>query len=216
MRANEILNEEISLFDVYAFFIRQIKLISIVFLIVSAVGITYSTTRPTLYKSTSNVTIGKSVSLNSNTVALLERPEEIAYKYSNNATITAIKNTDIINISSTNEDREQSIKNVKLTVEEIISNQKKIYQTQEKNLIKYIELLKITDTANSKLLDIVETASKSSTTQPSEIITTELPYSGKIKQNLLLTTFVALCIALISGGLRELSRRLYRNKQSVN
>ena len=33
MRANEILNEEISLFDVYAFFIRQIKLISIVFLI---------------------------------------------------------------------------------------------------------------------------------------------------------------------------------------
>ncbi|MGP4922737.1 hypothetical protein, partial [Pseudomonas lundensis] len=71
MRANEILNEEISLFDVYAFFIRQIKLISIVFLIVSAVGITYSTTRPTLYKSTSNVTIGKSVSLNSNTIALL-------------------------------------------------------------------------------------------------------------------------------------------------
>lgn len=135
MRANEILNEEISLFDVYAFFIRQIKLISIVFLIVFVVGITYSTTRPTLYKSTSNVTIGKSVSLNSNTVALLERPEEIAYKYSNNATITAIKNTDIINISSTNEDREQSIKNVKLTVEEIISNQKKIYQTQEKNLI---------------------------------------------------------------------------------
>ena len=132
MRANEILNEEISLFDVYAFFIRQIKLISIVFLIVFVVGITYSTTRPTLYKSTSNVTIGKSVSLNSNTVALLERPEEIAYKYSNNATITAIKNTDIINISSTNEDREQSIKNVKLTVEEIISNQKKIYQTQEK------------------------------------------------------------------------------------
>ena len=216
MRANEILNEEISLFDVYAFFIRQIKLISIVFLIVSAVGITYSTTRPTLYKSTSNVTIGKSVSLNSNTIALLERPEEIAYKYSNTATITAIKNTDIINISSTNEDREQSIKNVKLTVEEIISNQKKIYQTQEKNLIKYIELLKITDTANSKLLDIVETASKSSTTQPSEIITTELPYSGKIKQNLLLTIFAALCIALISGGLRELSRRLYRNKQSVN
>ncbi|WP_223184018.1 hypothetical protein, partial [Pseudomonas fragi] len=88
MRANENLNEEISLFDVYAFFIRQIKLISIVFLIVFVVGITYSTTRPTLYKSTSNVTIGKSVSLNSNTVALLERPEEIAYKYSNNATIT--------------------------------------------------------------------------------------------------------------------------------
>lgn len=133
MRANEILNEEISLFDVYAFFIRQIKLISIVFLIVFVVGITYSTTRPTLYKSTSNVTIGKSVSLNSNTVALLERPEEIAYKYSNNATITAIKNTDIINISSTNEDREQSIKNVKLTVEEIISNQKKnISNTRKK------------------------------------------------------------------------------------
>lgn len=132
MRANEILNEEISLFDVYAFFIRQIKLISIVFLIVFVVGITYSTTRPTLYKSTSNVTIGKSVSLNSNTVALLERPEEIAYKYSNNATITAIKNTDIINISSTNEDREQSIKNVKLTVEEIISNQKKYIKHKKK------------------------------------------------------------------------------------
>lgn len=132
MRANENLNEEISLFDVYAFFIRQIKLISIVFLIVFVVGITYSTTRPTLYKSTSNVTIGKSVSLNSNTVALLERPEEIAYKYSNNATITAIKNTDIINISSTNEDREQSIKNVKLTVEEIISNQKKKYIKHKK------------------------------------------------------------------------------------
>ena len=38
---NEILNKEISLFDVYAFFIRQIKLISIVFLIVSGLFLLY-------------------------------------------------------------------------------------------------------------------------------------------------------------------------------
>ncbi len=216
MRANEISNKEISIFEIYAFFTRQIKVILIIFLIVCAAGIAYSITRPTLYMSTSSVTIGKSVSLGTSTVTLLESPEVIAYKYSNIATVTPIKNTDIVNISSANKDRKQSIENVKSTIGKIIDNQKEIYQAQEKNFIKYIEFLNITDTANDKLLDILKTASKSSATQSSEVVTTELPYSGKIKKTLLLTFILALFVAFAIGGLKELIRREHENQQSVN
>ncbi|WP_125828510.1 hypothetical protein [Pseudomonas weihenstephanensis] len=216
MRANELSNEDISLLEVYIFFTRQIKTILMIFFVACAVGIAYSTTRPTLYMSVSNATIGKSISLDSNTLGLLESPEEIAYNYSSIATITPIKNTNIVKVSSTTEDRKQSIENVKSTIEKITKNQKEIYQSQENKFIKYLEILKITDAVNARTLDILQIASKSSATHSSEMVTTELPYSGKIKQNLLLTAFIAALVALTTGGLKELCRRGSEKKQLHN
>ena len=186
MRANELSNEDISLLEVYIFFTRQIKTILMIFFVACAVGIAYSTTRPTLYMSVSNATIGKSISLDSNTLGLLESPEEIAYNYSSIATITPIKNTNIVKVSSTTEDRKQSIENVKSTIEKITKNQKEIYQSQENKFIKYLEILKITDAVNARTLDILQIASKSSATPSSEMVTTELPYSGKTITQLIL------------------------------
>jgi len=129
----------------------------------------------------------------------------MTYKYSKVSAIKPIKNTNIVEVSSTTEDRRQSIENVKLTIKEIIENQKTIYQTQEQQLIKYMELLWVTDNINTKILDLLQTASRSSATNSSEIVTTKHPYSGKLKINLVLACVIAMIISFCVGGIKGLS-----------
>lgn len=212
MKANEFSNDDISIFEIYNFFARQTRTIIITFLLVLAIGLGYTASRPTLYKSTSTVTTGNSLSLYSDTLTPLERPEEIVYKYSRTATITPIKNTNIVEVSSVTEDPKQSIENINLTVKNITESQKTIYQTQEQNFVKYVELLRISDAANTRILDILQTASKSSNTYSSEILTEELPYSGKFKINLVLVSLSAVFAALFTGAVKELFRRVRESK----
>ncbi|WP_152978987.1 hypothetical protein [Pseudomonas corrugata] len=212
MKANEFSNDDISIFEIYNFFSRQTRTIIITFLLVLAIGLGYTASRPTLYKSTSTVTTGNSLSLYSDTLTPLERPEEIVYKYSRTATITPIKNTNIVEVSSVTEDPKQSIENINLTVKKITESQKTIYQTQEQNFVKYVELLRISDAANTRILDILQTASKSSNTYSSEILTEELPYSGKFKINLVLVSLSAVFVALFTGAVKELFRRVRESK----
>ncbi|HDS1770194.1 MULTISPECIES: hypothetical protein [Pseudomonas] len=214
MRENNFSNEEISLVEIYTFFARQAKTIAIAFLLTFAVGLGYTLTRPVLYTSISSVTSGNSISLSSSILVPLEKPEEITYKYSSTATITPIKNTSIVQVSSTTENQKKSIENVKSTIKEITNSQKRIYQDQEQKLLQYIELLNISDDMKIRALDLLQTASRSSATHSSEIVTTELPFSGKLKTYLFLSFFLAALVSLFVGAIIEAFRRIRETAQS--
>ena len=132
---------DIDLFNVYNFFCRQFKYMLAIFIVVLVFGLVYAFTRPTLFLSSSNITIGKSVSLDSNSKSLLDSPQAIAYRYSGDVNVTPVKDTDIVKISSLARSNIQSEKNVRVVIDEIMHNQGEIYKEQEKKLINYIEIL---------------------------------------------------------------------------
>lgn len=207
MSAADLSKDEISLAEIYWFFVGQTKTIATVFLILLALGFGYAVTRPTLYISIASVTIGNSLNLDSSGPKQLENPELVVYKYSHVATIKPIRNTNIVEVSAIAEDRKKSIQNVQLTTNDIITTQNKIYKTQENKFIKYLGLLKITETTEMQMLSVLQDASNSSTTHSSEIKTTELPYSGKIYKIMFGTIFIAALAALAIGAVKEIARR---------
>lgn len=207
MSASDFPKDEISLTEIYCFFAEQSKTIAMVFLVILALGIGYAATRPTLYMSTASVAIGNALNLDSKEPKQLESPEMVIYKYSHLATIKPIKNTNIVEVSAIAEDRKNSIQNVKLTLNDIITTQNNIYTLQENKFIKYLSLLEITQTTKMQILSALQEASNASATHSSEIVTTELPYSGKIYKILLAAFFIATLAALAAGALKEIIRR---------
>jgi hypothetical protein len=207
MRTENFSKNEVSISDIYLFFSGQAKTILIVFLALLSLGFGYAITRPTLYMSVTNVTIGNSIKLDSSEPKQLESPETVVYKYSQAATIKPIKNTNIVEISAIAEDPKSSIQKTQFTTNNIVTAQNDIYQNQENQFIKYLALLKITDTTRMQILNILQDASNSSATHSSEIATTELPYSGKIYKIMFTTIFIAALAALAAGAIKELLRR---------
>lgn len=206
MRADNIFKDEVSLSEIYLFFAGQAKTIAVVFFLLFTIGLGYAITRPTLYMSVANVTIGDSLNLNSSESEQLQNPEVVVYKYSYTATIKPIRKTNIVEVSAIAEDRKQSIKKVQLTINDIVTTQNDILQTQENKFIKYLDLLKITDTTKMQILSILQDASNSSATHSSEIATTELPYSGKVYKIVLGTILIAGLAALVIGAIKAVIR----------
>jgi hypothetical protein len=206
MRADNLLKDEVSLSEIYLFFAGQVRTIAVVFFILFTMGFGYAITRPTLYISVASVTIGESLNLDSSESEQLENPEIVVYKYSHVATIKPIRKTNIVEVSAIAEDREQSIQKVQLTINDIVTTQNDILQTQENKFIKYLDFLKITDTTKMQVLSILQDASNSSVTHSSEIATTELPYSGKIYKIVLGTILIAGLAALVIGAIKAVAR----------
>ncbi|CAN1599920.1 Wzz/FepE/Etk N-terminal domain-containing protein [Pseudomonas mediterranea] len=199
--------DEISLGEIFVFFARQVRTIALVFVVLFGIGLGYAATRPTLYMSVAKVTIGDSLNVGSSVSNQLENPEMMVYKYSQVATIKPIKNAHIVEVSAITTDREESIQKVKLTVSEIVTTQNHIYLEQERKFIKYLDLSKVTDTTKMQILSMLQDASHSSMSYSSEVITTELPHSGKMSKIMLAVTFIAILAALIIGAIKEGIRR---------
>lgn len=202
MRVDSLTKDEISLSEIYIYIIGEVRTISIVFFVLLSLGVAYAMTRPTLYMSVASVIVGNSISLDSSTSKQLENPEVVVYKYSHGATITPVKNTNIVEVSAIAEDRKSSIQKVKISINDIVKAQNDIYQNQENKFIKYLAILEITDTTKMQILSILQDASSSSATHSSEIATTELPYSGKIYKIMFSTILIATLAALAAGAIK--------------
>lgn len=199
--------DEITIAEMYAFIVPQARTIIATLILTLLAGLAYTTTRPTLYKSTSSITIGNSLSLYTNSLTPLEKPEETSYKYSGISTVEPVKDTNIVEVSSIATGRDEAIKNVQATLKEIVDHQGKIYQDQEQKFVRYIKLLNISDASTAEILEVVQGAAQSSTTYQSEIVTTDLPYAGKLTVNLIMTFFASIALALGIGVVKELFTR---------
>ncbi|UZE25380.1 hypothetical protein LOY67_08240 [Pseudomonas sp. B21-056] len=208
MTAASFSKDEISLREFFCFLAPQIRTIILIFVVIFAIGLGYAITRPTLHMSIANVAIGDSLNVDSSASNLLESPETMMYKYAQLATIDPIKKTNIVEVSTVAANRKESIKKLKLAINEITSTQNHLYQQQEIKFIKYLDLLEMADTKEIKILSMLQNASRSSMTYSSEITTTELPYSGNMYKILLGTTLTALFVALVIGAIKEWIRRL--------
>ncbi len=106
----ESADDELSVVDVLNFLKRQYKNIILIFILSFSLVCVYIFTRPTIYVSEGSLIVGRDI----------ETPDQIKYLYSSEATITPIKNTSIIKISSTNTNENFSKKAVNETIEKII------------------------------------------------------------------------------------------------
>ncbi|UVL84698.1 Wzz/FepE/Etk N-terminal domain-containing protein [Pseudomonas sp. B21-028] len=208
MTITSLSKDEISLGEFFKFFARQVRTIAWVFVVLFVGGLGYAITRPTLYMSVARVTIGDNLNVGVDVSSQLENPEMIVYKYSQVATIKPIKNTRIVEVSAIAGGREESIQKVKFSVSEMVAVQNNIYQRQERKFIKYLDLLKVTDSTKIQVLSMLQDASLSSMTYSSEVSTTELPHSGKMYKNMLVVTFISTLMALIIGAIKEGVRRM--------
>ena len=103
-------DDELSILDVLNFLKRQYKNIILIFVLSFILVVAFLLSRPTLYVSEGSLIVGRDI----------EAPDQIKYLYSSQATITPIKNTAIIKISSTSTNESISSKSVNETIEKII------------------------------------------------------------------------------------------------
>ena len=169
----ESADDELSIVDVLNFLKRQYKNIILIFILSFSLVCVYIFTRPTMYVSEGSLIIGRDI----------ETPDQIKYLYSSEATITPIKNTSIIKISSTNTNENFSKKAVNETIEKIIQRHDELLIDRKEQSI---QLIKATQNDSKReLIDLINKSSQLSTTKKTGPITTAtLTYNGMLKKGL--------------------------------
>jgi uncharacterized protein involved in exopolysaccharide biosynthesis len=169
----ESADDELSIVDVLYFLKRQYKNIILISILSFSLVCVYIFTRPTIYVSEGSLIVGRDI----------ETPNQIKYLYSSEATITPIKNTSIIKISSTNTNENFSKKAVNETIEKIIQRHDELLIDRKEQSI---QLIKATQNDSKReLIDLINKSSQLSTTKKTGPITTAtLTYSGMLKKGL--------------------------------
>jgi uncharacterized protein involved in exopolysaccharide biosynthesis len=169
----ESADDELSIVDVLNFLKRQYKNIILISILSFSLVCVYIFTRPTIYVSEGSLIVGRDI----------ETPDQIKYLYSSEATITPLKNTSIIKISSTNTNENFSKKAVNETIEKIIQRHDEMLIDRKEQSI---QLIKATQNDSKRgLIDLINKSSQLSTTKKTGPITTAtLTYSGMLKKGL--------------------------------
>jgi uncharacterized protein involved in exopolysaccharide biosynthesis len=178
-------DDELSMLDVWNFLKRQYKNIILIFVISFCIACVYIFTRPTIYVSEGSLILGRDI----------ETPDQIKYLYSTEATITPIKNTSIIKISSTNTNENFSKKVVNETIEKIIQRHDELLIDRKERLIKLIKATQ--NDGKRELIDLINKSSQLSTTKKTGSITTAtLTFGGVLKKGLGLSFIGSIFLAL--------------------
>lgn len=201
-------NNEITLFDIWHFLLRQYKTIFITLVIVMVAILSYALSRPTIYQSKSSIIIGDQLYF-PQSPQLIESSDEIQYRYSSLATIFPIKKTNIVEVIATANNPDIAEENLKLTIQRIISTHKAILDEKKS---KFESLLSsITNSSNinkSELIHLLDNASTSSQTkQLTNIETKELKYEGLFFKTLAIGIFSGLFISLLFAVLKDYIQR---------
>jgi uncharacterized protein involved in exopolysaccharide biosynthesis len=182
------LNEdsELNFQDVLTFLKEQYKNILLIFISIFIVCLIYIFSRPTLYKSSSNLLIGKDI----------ESVEQIRFLYSSETEINLIKNTSIIEIISKSIDLEKSKVNVNETINRILSSHEQI---RNNKILQASLLLKaIQNDSKKELLDVLEKSSAiNSTRQITQLSTETLKFSGLLKKGIIYSLLIALILSFL-------------------
>lgn len=196
-------NDEISWTDVKGFLHRQHRLLLGSFVLLFGFVATYVLCQPTLYQSKSSVLIGErfffASSQNQNPVGtLLESPEQIKYRFTN-VTITPIKSTRVIEISSKRENADDAEADVQQCVATLLANHADALKAKHAEFVTFLQVTKASHKENMDLIDAAATSSASKPYTPMQ--TAALPFGGLLLKGLGIglfgCAFTALVISLI-------------------
>lgn len=218
--ANTMKNDdEITLLDIWNFLSRQKKTIVSILIVVMTFTLVYVLSRPTIYQSKTSIIIGEQLyfsqaqtlvqSQPQSATQQIETAEEIQYRYSPFATISPIKKTRIIEISTSANKPEIAEENLKSTVQKIIANHQAILNDKKSKFDNLLNSIANNSNINkSELIRLLDNASTSSLTkQLTNVETTELKYSGIFMKTVGIGIFTALFISLLFAILKDYIER---------
>jgi len=203
--------DELELIDIWYFIQRQRLFLAIVFLSISALTFTYAITRPTTWQSRVSLVVGERLFFlqqQQQQQQQIEGSDEIKYRYSQNAVITPIKNTRIIEITNTANSKDLAAEQVNKTMNEIIVNHKQIFEDKKIEFVSLLSAISKDNANKTELVRLLDNASNSTLTkQLSDISTEEKPYSGMLLKIFGIGSFVGLALAFLLAAIKDYLER---------
>jgi uncharacterized protein involved in exopolysaccharide biosynthesis len=204
--------DEIGLIDIWYFVLRQHLFIVLVFLSISALSFTYAVTRPTTWQSRASIVVGERLFFLQQ--QQIESSEEIKYRYSQNVLINPIKNTHIIEISTTANSKDLAVEQVSKTMNEIIGNHKKIFQDKKIEFVSLLIAINKENASKTELVRLLDNGSNSTLTkQLGDISTEEKPYSGMLFKISVIGSFIGLALAFLLAVIKDYLERKTKPSQ---
>lgn len=202
-------SDEIDLIDIFNFLKRQCLLILIIAITISSIAFIYAVNQPTIWQSKVSLLIGEKLYFyQPQQPQLIESLEDIKYRYSKGVDISIIKNTRIIELSSTQGNKEMSVSNVNAAKDLIISNHKKILEDKKINFLELIDATSKNNTARIEFMNLIDNASNSTETRELiEIKTEEKKYSGKFLKIMGIGIFLSLVLAFTVALIKDYIKR---------
>jgi uncharacterized protein involved in exopolysaccharide biosynthesis len=202
-------DDEISLVDVWHFLQRQRKVILIVFSVITAISFSYAITRPTLYQAKASITVGERLYLQQQQI---EGSDEIKYRYSSLANISPIKNTRIIEITTTSEQAKLAEEDLRKTISQILQSHDEIFEQKKAEFSSLLSTITHDNLNKRELISLLDSAATSTRTkQFAESTTVVMPYSGKFIKIFGIGTVAGIFLALILAGLIDYIQRFKAN-----
>jgi len=211
--------DELELIDIWYFIQRQRLFLAIVFLSIAALTFTYAITRPTTWQSRVSLVVGERLFfLQQQQQQQIEGSDEIKYRYSQNAVITPIKNTRIIEITNTANSKDLAVEQVNKTMNEIIVNHKQIFEDKKIEFVSLLSAISKDNANKTELVRLLDNASNSTLTkQLSDISTEEKPYSGMLLKILGVGSFIGLALAFLLAAIKDyLERKTKPTQQQLS
>ena len=208
--------DELELIDIWYFIQRQRLFLAIVFLSIAALTFTYAITRPTTWQSRVSLVVGERLFFLQQ--QQIEGSDEIKYRYSQNAVITPIKNTRIIEITNTANSKDLAVEQVNKTMNEIIVNHKQIFEVKKIEFVSLLSAISKDNANKTELVRLLDNASNSTLTkQLSDISTEEKPYSGMLLKILGVGSFIGLALAFLLAAIKDyLERKTKPTQQQLS
>ena len=201
---------ETELIDIWYFFQRQHLFIGIIFLSILSLTFSYAITRPTTWQSRASLIVGERLFFSQE--HQIEGSGEIKYRYSQNVAINPIKNTRIIEISSTANSKDLAVEQVNKTINEIIAKHREIFEDKKIEFISLLSVLSKDNADKIELMRLLDNASSSTLTkQISDINTEEKPYSGMFLKILAIGSVIGLTLAFLLAVIKDYVERKITN-----
>ena len=208
--------DELELIDIWYFIQRQRLFLAIVFLSIAALTFTYAITRPTTWQSRVSLVVGERLFFLQQQQQQIEGLDEIKYRYSQNAVITPIKNTRIIEITNTANSKDLAVEQVNKTMNEIIVNHKQIFEDKKIEFVSLLSAISKDNANKTELVRLLDNASNSTLTkQLSDISTEEKPYSGMLLKILGIGSFIGLALAFLLAAIKDYLERKTKPTQQT-
>ncbi len=208
MEHTQLYENDLELIEIWYFIQRQRLTLAIVFLSISVLTFTYAITRPTTWQSHVSLRVGERLFFLQQQQQQIEGLDEIKYRYSQNAVITPIKNTNIIEITTTANSKDIAVELLKRTMNEIIVNHKQILENKKIEFVSLLSAISKDNANKTELVQLLENASNATLTkQLSDIYTEEKQYSGMLLKITAIGSFIALALAFLLAAIKDYLER---------
>ena len=205
-------DDEISLIDVWHFLQRQCKVILIVFSVITAISFSYAITRPTLYHAKASIAVGERLYFIQQPQQQIEGSDEIKYRYSSLADILPIRNTRILEITTTSEQAQIAEENLRKIISQILQGHDEIFEQKKAEFSSLLSTITHDNLNKRELISLLDSAATSTRTkQFSKSTTVVMPYSGIFIKIFGTGTVAGIFLALVLAGLIDYIQRFKAN-----